>query len=231
MPKKLELTPPVAILLCGVLIAGAIVYVNRFPASAAPAAAEQGGYATVNVPAPAESDHVYGSRTASVFLIEYSDLQCIYCARAYPTLKSIVDSSQGTVALIHRHLPLQSIHPEAHNAAVASECVAEQLGESGFWAFVDQMFENSGANQAGMSPQFFASAAGRLGINPVAYNACVAQGSYDALIERQAGEALAAGAQGTPYTVVYSSGGQVGVSGAVPAEQFRAVIQAVGARQ
>lgn len=230
MATKLELSPSVAIIICGVVIAGAIVFVNRFPGPAT--AAPQGdNYAQANVPAPTPSDHVYGSPEASVFLIEYSDFQCIYCARAYPTLKSLVDESGGTVALIHRHFPLENIHPEARNAAVASECVAAQLGNEGFWRFADIMFENGGSNQGAMSLQFFASAAGSLGINPVAYNTCVAARAADQLIDQHIGEAFTSGGSGTPYTVVYGNKSQVPVSGALPKAQFEAVIKALQARQ
>lgn len=232
MPTSIKLTPPVAIIICGVIIAGAIVFVNRYPAVAgtAPAgAADQ--YKQADVPAPTASDHVYGSRDAEVFLIEYSDFQCVFCARAYPTLKRLVDESAGTVALIHRHFPLESIHPQARNGAIASECVAAQFGTDGFWKYADLMFENNGANQQMMSPQFFSAVAGQLGINPIAYNTCVAGGAYDELIDQHAGEAYTAGGTGTPFTVVYGNGAAVPISGALPYEQFKSVITAVKARQ
>lgn len=221
-----------AIIACGVLIAGAIVYVNKYPAAAvAPQPQPAGTYAQVSVPAPTDKDHVYGSRTAEVFLIEYSDFQCVYCARAYPTLKQLVDQSGGQVALIHRHLPLESIHPEARPAAIASECIAEQGGDQAFWAFADAMFANQGANQGSMGAGMYSSVVDQLGLNPVAYNTCVAAGTYGALVDQHAGEAMAAGASGTPFTVIFGNGAQVGVSGAVPAAQFKAVIDAVAGRQ
>ncbi len=235
MPKKIELTAPVAIIICGVIIAAAIVFVNRYPGPVGAAVAQNapaGGYAQANVPAPSDADHVYGSRTAKVFLIEYSDFQCVFCARAYPTFKRLVDESSGEVALIHRHFPLESIHPAARGGAIASECVAAQLGDSGFWLFADAMFADNGSGQGAMGDAYFASAAGSLGINPIAYNTCVASGAYDALIDRHSGEAFASGGTGTPFTVVYAQGGaQVPVSGAVPYEQFRSVIEAVKTRQ
>ncbi|MEK7068412.1 MAG: DsbA family protein [Patescibacteria group bacterium] len=233
MLKKIELTPPVAIIICGVIIAAAIVFINRYPGPAAGAAAdaEKGEYVKANVPAPTAEDHVYGSRQASVFLIEYSDFECPFCARIHPTLKRLVDESNGSVAWVYRHFPLTSIHNQARPAAVASECVAAQLGNDGFWSFANLMFENNGANQRAMSASFFASAAGQLGINPIAYNTCIASDAYNAAIDRQAGEAYASGGTGTPYTVVYGNGLQVPVSGALPYEQFKSVIQQVKTRQ
>lgn len=231
--KKLELTAPVAIVVCGVIIAGAIVFVNRFPAVAAPTAqAPQGGtYANVDVSAPSDTDHRYGSANAPIVLIEYSDFQCPFCARVHTTLKQVVDESNGEVAWVYRHLPLESIHPQARPGAIASECVAVQLGNEGFWAFADAIFANQGQNQQSLSPQFFAAVAGELGINPIAYNTCVASGTYEEKIDAEASEATAAGGQGTPFTVVYGNGAQVAVSGAVPIAQFKSVINKIMARQ
>ena len=228
MTKKIELSPSVAIIICGVIIAAAIVFINRFPGpvTAAPAAQQGGQYANVNVPAPSEADHVYGSRTAKIFLIEYSDFQCPFCSRVNPTLKSLVDESDGEIAWIYRHFPLESIHSEARPSAIASECVTAQLGNDGFWIFMDRVF----ANQQSMSAALYSSIAGEMGINPIAYNTCVASGTYDALIDQHSGEAAAAGGTGTPFTVVYGGGQQVPVSGAVPLNQWQAVINAVKAR-
>lgn len=227
MPKKLELTAPVAIIICGVIIAGAIIFVNHYPGPAAAAGQPNAGYAQASVPAPSSEDHLYGSRDAKIFLIEYSDFQCPFCERVNPTLKQLVDQSAGEIAWIYRHFPLESIHPEARPAAVASECIAAQAGNEGFWQFLDAVFMNQGT----MGAAQYAAIADALGLNPVAYNQCIASGQYDALVDRHAGEAAAAGGQGTPFTVVYGNGAQVPVSGAVPLAQWQAVINAVKARQ
>ena len=50
-------------------------------------------------------------------------------------------------------------------------------------------------------------------------------------IDQQSAEAQIAGAQGTPYTIVWGNGAAVPLSGALPYAQFAAVIKAVQARQ
>ncbi|MEK7068565.1 MAG: thioredoxin domain-containing protein, partial [Patescibacteria group bacterium] len=146
MIKNLELSPSVSILIAGVLIAGAIVFVN-LNANAAPAPAGDGTLpGNTKVAAPSADDHIIGSPTAPIVLIEYLDFQCVYCSMVHPTLKRIVEESDGQVAWVMRHLPLESIHPEARPAGLAAECIAEQLGQAGWWAFADDMM----ANQEGM---------------------------------------------------------------------------------
>lgn len=226
MEKKLELSPSVSILIAGVLIAAAIIFVNVRPGGAAPA----GGDAlpgNTTVPAPTAEDHIIGSPNAPVVLIEYSDFQCYYCAQVYPTIKRIVEESNGQVAWVLRHLPLESIHPEARPAGLAAECIAEQLGNDGFWRFADDMF----ANQEGMGTTRYLSVASSLGADVGKYMSCFSSKKYDERIEKESAEAQVAGAQGTPYTVVYGNGSSVPLSGALPYAQFSAVIKAVLERQ
>ncbi|MBP7770669.1 MAG: thioredoxin domain-containing protein [Candidatus Pacebacteria bacterium] len=227
MPKNLELSPSVSILIAGVLIAGAIIFVN-LNANAAQAPAGDGALpGNTSVPAPGADDHIIGSPQAPIVLIEYLDFQCVYCSLVHPTLKRLVEESDGQVAWVMRHLPLESIHPEARPSGLAAECIAEQLGNAGWWAFADDMM----ANQEGMGTARYLGLAAQLGADTAQYMSCVSSNKYSQKIDEHAAEAQVAGAQGTPYTVVYGNGAQVPLSGALPYEQFAAVIKAVQARQ
>lgn len=226
MPKNLEFSPAISILVAGFLIAGAIIFVSLNPASGA-----VGGDSTLpkdtSVPAPRPTDHRYGSMNAPIVLVEYSDFQCPYCTSVYSTLKRLVDESDGEVAWVMRHLPLESIHPEARPSGMAAECVAEQLGDEGWYKFADAIF----ADQANMSSGRYLTLASELGANAAEYLSCVSSKKYDQRITDEAAEAQVAGANGTPFTVVVGNGAQVPISGALPYEQFAAVIKAVKARQ
>lgn len=227
--QKIELNQPVAIIIAGVLIAGAILFVNTSnPNSAAVAAAGDSALpANTNIPAPTAEDHIIGSPDAPVVLIEYLDFQCPYCSLVHPTLKRLVEESNGQVAWVMRHLPLESIHPEARPAGLAAECIAEQLGNDGWWAFADALF----ADQQNLGNARYLSLAGELGADTTKYLSCVSSKKYNQKIDDQSAEGQVAGAQGTPYTVVYGNGAQVPLSGALPYAQFAAVIKAVQARQ
>jgi len=220
--KTLELSPSVSIIIAGIIIAGAIVYTRTLPPGAAQALqpGTQVPATTANVRAPSAADHIVGSLSAPVVLIEYSDFQCPFCSRVHPTLKQIVDESNGQIAWVYRQFPLESIHPNARPAAMASECVAEQLGNDGFWKFADAIF----ADQSKISADYFVQTAVGLGADKAKFNACVASNKYAGRIDKDAGEATQNGGNGTPYTVVYGKGKQVPVSGALPYEQFMSVI-------
>lgn len=223
--KKFELTPSVSIVIAGVIIAAAIVFTNT--QSAAQQNPNEAPTVQTSVRAPQADDHRLGSEEAPIVLIEYSDLECYYCGQAYPTLKRLVEESNGQVAWIHRHFPLESIHPQARPAALASECVAEQLGSEGFWKFTDAMF----ADQSKMSSSYYRQVAQELGANIGLFDSCVATEKFASKVDAEAAEAIQNGGQGTPWTVIWSSKEQVAVSGALPHAAFSAVIKAFKDRQ
>ena len=227
--KTFELSPSVAIIIAGVIIAVAIVFVNTRPAGSAAAAGagQPAPSTTTNVRAPSAQDHIIGSLNAPLVLIEYSDFQCPYCTVVHPTLKRIAAESNGQIAWVYRLLPLESPHPGASPAAIASECIAELLGNDGFWKFADAVFANQGKLGAG----YYAQLAVQFGADKTKFDACVASNKYANEVDADAQEAQQNGGQGTPYTVLYDKRGQTGVSGALPYDTFIAVIKSFQARQ
>ncbi len=221
--RKFELTPSVAILIAGVLIAGSIIFVNRPAASAADA--QQAVGSSADVPMPSSSDFIQGSPTAPIVLIEYSDFQCPYCQMIYPTLKKIQSESNGEIAWVMREYPLYQIHPQALPAANAAECIADQLGNDGFWKFADTIF----SDQTKMSPAYYAQVAGLLGANVNTFNSCVSSEKFAGKLTKETNDAQASGGTGTPYTVVVNTktGKQIGVPGAQPYANIMAVINQV----
>ncbi len=223
--KKFELSPSISILVAGVLIAGSIVFVNLY--KPAPVVGNNALPTNVAVTPPSASDHIVGSPKAPIVLVEYSDFQCPYCAMVYPTLKRLVAESNGEIAWIHRNFPLTSIHPQANPSALAAECITEQLGNEGFWKFADAIYKD----QSKMSPAHYTQLAAQFGANSVTFASCVASKKYQGKIDTETLEAQKNGATGTPFTVIVGNGLQVPISGALPYEQFVAVIKAVQGRQ
>jgi protein-disulfide isomerase len=227
--KKFKLSPSVSIIIAGVIVAGAIVFANTNsikPASSAQQVKQPLPSTETNVRAPSAEDHIVGSLDAPLVLIEYSDFECPYCALIHPTFKRLVSESNGNIAWVYRHLPLESLHPQARTAALASECVASQLGNEEFWAFVEAMF----ANQKSMSASYYEQVAASLGADMTAFKSCVSAKTFASRVDTDSAEAMQNGGQGTPYTVLFDKKGQVGVSGALPYETFSALISTFKSR-
>ena len=65
----------------------------------------------------------FGNETAPISIVEFSDFQCPYCARAAKSMSSLRKKYDGKVKVIYKHFPL-SFHPFAQPAAEYFEAVA-----------------------------------------------------------------------------------------------------------
>ncbi|MFH0874908.1 MAG: DsbA family protein [archaeon] len=94
----------------------------------------------------AHVEHTLGDPNATIGIIEYSDFECPYSKLFYneilPLLK-IEYIATGKAKLIFRHLPLNSVHQNAHKAAEACECAGIQ---GKFLEMHDKMFEKGVSN-------------------------------------------------------------------------------------
>src|SRR3989338_8524554 len=96
--------------------------------------------AVATPPAVAEDDHATGPANAKITVIEFSDIQCPFCQRFHPTLQQLMAEYPNDIKWVYKHFPLSSIHPNAQSAAEASECLAEQLGDEGFFDYLEALF-------------------------------------------------------------------------------------------
>jgi protein-disulfide isomerase len=82
-----------------------------------------------------------GPADAAVTIVEFSDFQCPYCARAYTTLKTqVLKEYDGKVRVVYKNFPL-SFHKWAEPAGIAGECAYEQ-DEAAFWLLYSYYFDN-----------------------------------------------------------------------------------------
>lgn len=85
------------------------------------------------------SDHVQGSLSAPIVLVEYADYQCPYCAQAYPIIQQLQKKFGDKMVFVFRNYPIQELHPYALHAAIAAE-TANLQGK--FWEMHDIIFQN-----------------------------------------------------------------------------------------
>ncbi len=225
--KKFELSPSVSILIAGIIIAGAIIFTSHAaPAQNGNAVAAQAPTPTkLDIRLPSNKDHIIGSPTAPIVLVEYSDFQCPFCSMIHPSLKHIVETSNGQIAWVLRELPLTTIHPLAEPSAHAAECIAAQLGNDAFWKYADAVF----SNQKQLSADYSAQIAAQLGADPAKFSQCVSSKQYQKLIDADSTEGMNNGANGTPYTVVVNTqtGKMLPLSGALPEAQLLSAIKSI----
>ncbi|MBX4210803.1 DsbA family protein, partial [Candidatus Parcubacteria bacterium] len=156
--EKNNLTVPVAIIIAGALVAGAVFLKGgsqQTPTNANTAAAAVSIPKDLTIAPISPTDHIRGNPNADIILVEYSDLECPYCKVFQVTMNQIMTDlgKDGSVAWVYRHFPLykpdeygRSLHAKAGKEAEASECVAELGGEDNFWKFIDKIYEITPSN-------------------------------------------------------------------------------------
>jgi len=137
-----------------------------------------------------------GAADAKVTLVEISDYQCPFCSRyvrdTYPQVETEYIKA-GKVKSVFLDLPLEAIHKSAFGAAKAARCAGEQ---GKYWEMHDRLF----ANQKALEP--WTPHAEAVGLNVVAFAACVASDKQDAAIRRDIAEVQKLGISGTPAFLI-----------------------------
>jgi len=214
---------PIAIVIAGFLIAGAVVFASNNGGESVrdTGSGHAGAQPSGKFRMPSDDDHVRGNPDAPITIVEFSDLECPFCAQIHPTLDRIVKENED-VKWVFRHFPLSTIHSRALSAAVASECIARLGGNDAFWSFTDAAF----ANQRQLEDAWYQSQALSFGIDAKAFASCMDDQSVVADIQTDLDEATGTGGRGTPYVVVVTkSGNLIPFSGALPYPQIAAVVE------
>lgn len=226
---KTSLAIPVAIIVGFGLIAAAIFFSSG--------AGGTGGVTINTDPAPqptagpeaiepvTEADHIRGNPNAPIVLVEYSDYDCPFCKNFHESMNRIMSEygTDGKVAWVYRHFPLEQLHPNAPQISLASECVANLAGNDAFWAFSDLVFGERGTNEPtnlDRLEEFAVTAGAEAG----AFNTCFSEGTYMSDVEADFNNGLAIGARGTPHTVVLVGDQQGVINGAQPYNVVKQIV-------
>jgi protein-disulfide isomerase len=84
------------------------------------------------------SDHLLGSKTAPIVLLEYGDYQCEFCMAAEPIVRKLKRHFGSNIAVLFRNFPLTGMHPKA----LAMACYAESAEtKPEFWKRHTELLE------------------------------------------------------------------------------------------
>jgi protein-disulfide isomerase len=158
-------------------------------------------------------DPALGPAGAPVTIVEFSDFQCPYCARARVTVKELTNRYPNRVRLIARDFPLP-MHGLAAPMAEAAGCAAEQ---GGYWPYADALFERYRTLQQEDLPVL----AAELGLDPHAFRTCLDSGHQVEEVANDVQEGQIAGVTGTPTFFI---NGRM-ISGAQPIESFIEIVE------
>lgn len=175
-----------------------------------------------------DDDPIKGNPDATITIIEFSDFQCPFCAKFHQTTLPQLEQdyiSTGKVNFVYRDFPIESIHPNAVPAALASECADDQ---GKFWEMHDVIFENQGVWQGLGVPQavsLFKDYAVNLGLDSNEFDLCIDSGKYLDEIRNDLDDGRQYGVTGTPgFFVGNEKIGFTKLIGAQPFSSFQKVI-------
>lgn len=168
-------------------------------------------------PIPVDSkDPMWGSRTAPVTIVLFSDYECPYCSRVETSLEQAKTTyGPDKIRIIWKNSPLP-FHKNAKPAAEAGQGVFDLKGNDAFWKFHKTAF----SNQKELTPANFEKWAGESGVDLGKFKAGLASHKWAEKVDKDNAVGKTAGVSGTPASFING----VSVSGAQPFDKFKAVI-------
>lgn len=132
----------------------------------------------------------FGPADSKVQIVEFSDFQCPYCARAAEVVEKIKEKYGTKVHFVFRQFPL-SFHQNAKQAAEASLAAGSQ---GKFWDFHDRLFKN----QSQLDREGLEQAAKAAGLNVAAFTKALDEHKFGPAVESDLKLGEQAHVQGTP---------------------------------
>ena len=226
-----SLGTPLAIVLAGVIIAGAIMFsgdgVSAPVAGTNPQQPEQKSQKELLKLAEIQpGDHVRGNPNAEVYILEFSDTECPFCKRFHETMQQVMSEYNGEVAWVYRHFPLAQLHRKAQREAEATECAAKLGGEDIFWAYTDRVYEITPSND-GLEDSKLTEIAVELGLDVAKFTECLDSGEMADEVKKDFDNAVALGGTGTPHSLIVTKDAVIPIRGAQPFDVVKSSLDAV----
>ncbi len=166
------------------------------------------------IPISVDDDPFIGPEDAPITIVQFAEFQCPYCGRAKEVIDQVMEKYEGKVRMVYRDFPL-SFHDRAIPAAVAANCAGEQ-GQ--YWPMYDALM----SNQRALAESDLTKHATTLGLDLAKWNTCREDPAQAAEVQKDFEDGTKAGVQGTPAFFING----IFLNGAVPLEQFTAIIDA-----
>jgi protein-disulfide isomerase len=145
---------------------------------------------SLNLPV-SERDHIRGSATAPVTLVEYGDYQCPYCGEAFAVVEELQRVLGDRLRFVFRHFPLAQIHPHAQGAAEAAEAAGAQ---DMFWEMHAILY----THQHALAGAHLIEYAIALGLDPTSFRHALDGRSYENRVREDFLSGVRSGVNGTP---------------------------------
>jgi protein-disulfide isomerase len=137
-----------------------------------------------------DGDPVKGPANAKVTIVEFSDFQCPYCAKAVGEVNQVMQKFPKDVRLIFKQYPLD-IHSQAE---IAAEAALSANAQGKFWELHDKMY----ANFRSINRDKILVWAKEAGVDVDKLRADLDSHKYAARVQAESNEGDGVGVEGTP---------------------------------
>ncbi len=167
--------------------------------------------------------YIDGNSDAKISWIEYSDLECPFCAKLHTsgTPDEVKQKYGDDINIVFQHFPL-GFHANAKPGAEIAECLADQKGSEAFYALIEESFAKGNSSKS-----FLLDEAVKLGWDKDALEACLSAGTHGDKVDTQMARGTQLfGVTGTPGNVLINNetGEYEVLSGAYPTASFEQII-------
>lgn len=156
------------------------------------------------------TQHIEGSSTSGVTLVEYGDYQCPFCGQYFPIVKQVQTEFNDKITFQFRNFPLVSVHQNAFAGARAAEAAALQ---NKFWEMHDTLYETQTQWSSASDPTtLFKQYAQQLRLNVTQFQTDYASSKVNDLINADMAEGNKLQITGTPSFFLDGKQVQIGES-------------------
>jgi protein-disulfide isomerase len=140
-----------------------------------------------------------GTQGAPVVIVEFSDFECPYCKNEASVLrKNLLAAFPKEVHFYFKQFPLESLHPWARAAALASRCVFRQSSDA-FWAYHDWIFDKQNdITPENLKDKVLDWAKSTKGVDAAQLGSCIDSKSTDLEVTKDIAEGRAVKVDSTP---------------------------------
>ena len=158
------------------------------------------------------TQHIIGTGSTGVTLVEYGDYECPYCEEYYPVVKQVQQEFNDKIFFQFRNFPLTSVHVNAFAGARAAEAAGLQ---NKFWEMHDALYDSSNWqvwSTASDPTPYFNQYAQQLGLNMTQFKADFGSSKVNDLVNADMTAGNKLNIQGTPTFFLDGKQITVGIS-------------------
>lgn len=136
-----------------------------------------------------------GNPSALVTVVMFTDFQCPACSRTHPVLKQTLAEYGEKIRLVVRDFPLENIHENAFQAALAANAAR---GQGKFFEYADVLYKNQNA----LDKTSLLRYATELGLNAKQFELDFSDARTEAEVRKDQSDGRTYGISGTPAIFV-----------------------------